>query len=420
MALDQAFMRFYNEELPGLNKNNFLRYCLRINLSIAAATTIVILSAYGFFSMQIAQEKSFWLPVCLVVVIVCSTFLRMSSISSRMEKKVGQYALQVVLISVVEKVLFTLIAFYRADYRLAIITIATGYAVLAIIFFLIKRRFSLMPVGFVPRETTVTILKFALPYLPVLLLSWLNNSIPLIVLRKYVSYAAVGIYTNAVTIANILTIVQTGFSAYWGPFIYENYHKEENKIQFQKIERLIVVLLISISVLIVLFQDIIYLLVGEEFRASKAFFPFLMLTPICNTIADMTGIGIMLSKKSYLNIFTFIGNTTVNLLCSYLLIPRIGVMGAGIAVAASSLTMLIIRSFLGGKYYKISDKQSFLVFSILIIIAVCVVNAIFTEQIFLKSTILVVILCVFAVWFYRDINKICKTIYKRLKNHLSK
>ena len=121
-----------------------------------------------------------------------------------------------------------------------------------------------------------------------------------------------------------------------------------------------ILVLISAAVCIVIFQDVIYLLVGEKFRASKTFFPFLMMTPICNAIADMTGIGIMLSKKSYLNIYTFIGNTFTNLSLSYVLVPKIGVMGAGIAVGISALVMLIIRSYLGGRYYKICESNWFI------------------------------------------------------------
>lgn len=420
LALDQAFMRFYNESLSGLNKNNFLRYCLKINLGISAASAIIILGGYRFFSMQITQSESIEIPICLVIVILCSTFLRMSSISSRMENNVFQYTLQILLITIVEKVLCTLIAFYKADYKLAIVSITAGYILLSVIFFCLKRKSALLPCKHVPRDTTLTILKFSIPYLPVLLLAWLNTSIPLIVLRNYVDYSAVGIYTNAVTIANILTIIQTGFSAYWSPFIYEHYKEENNKAKIQKIERSVVVVLFCASIGIVLFQDIIYLLVGEKFRASKIFFPLLMLTPICNSIADMTGIGIMLSRKSYLNIFTFITNTSVNLLCSYILIPRIGMMGAGIAVGASALSMLTVRTLLGERYYKISPNNRFIVFSIGIMLLVCVTNIIFSEQALLKYFIVLALLGIFSIIFRRDIGSLIRFVAREIQNWIHK
>jgi O-antigen/teichoic acid export membrane protein len=420
LALDQAFMRFYNESLEGLTKQNFLRYCLKINLSIAAVNAVIVLGGYRFFSKQIAQEESLWIPVCLVLVIISSTVLRMCSVSSRMEKSVLNYTLQIVLATVVEKVVITLVAFYDPDYRLAIIAMTLGYVILSATILLLKRKRSLWPAVHVPWETTSIILRFSIPYLPVLLLSWLNSSIPLIVLKSHVDYAAVGIYTNAVTIANILHLVQTGFSAYWAPFIYEHYQDEKNKEKIQKIQRLIVVVLIFISLCIVLFQDIIYLLVGEEFRSSKTFFPLLMLTPICNTIADMTGIGIMLSRKSYLNIFTFLGSTSVNLILSYLLVPRIGVLGAGIAVGASALTMLTIRSILGGKYYKISQNYWFIVFALAVMLLASLVNMLASESIWLKSVMLVILMGIFCAGFFRDIVLVWKFVLQEGKSLLGR
>ncbi|MCI8915029.1 MAG: lipopolysaccharide biosynthesis protein [Lawsonibacter sp.] len=290
-----------------------------------------------------------------------------------MEKNIVQYTVQIILVSLIEKVIFILVAFYKPDHRLAILGMTIGYLLLAAVILGMKRN-ALKPIKGVPKETTLSILKFALPYVPVLVLSWLNNSTPLLVLKRHVDYTAVGIYTNAVTIANILHLVQTGFSTYWNPFIYEYYKDEKNKEKIARIERLVVFVLIVTAISIILFQDVIYLLVGSKFRASKVFFPFLMLTPICNCIADMTGAGIMLSKKSYLNIFTFLGSTSVNLMVSLLLVPRIGIMGAGIAVGLSANVMLLIRSFLGGKYYKISTNNRFIVYALGYMVIACVVN----------------------------------------------
>ncbi len=418
-ALDQAFMRFYNEELEGLKKSIFLGHCLKINLIIVIIVITIIILKFDFFSMQISGETNWLVPVCLSVDVVSSTFLRMSSISSRMEKNIFQYTLQVVLITFVEKVIFTVIAFYRPNYKLAIIAMSLGYITLSLFFCFVKRKNKLLSFVHVPWCTTKTLLKFSVPYLPVLLLSWLNNSIPLFVLKSYVDYSAVGIYTNAVTIANILTIIQTGFTAYWGPFIYTHYKEKNNIEKIKKIERMIILILISTAILIVIFQDVIYLLIGEKFRASKMFFPFLMMTPVCNVIADMTGIGIMLSKRSYLNIYTFIGNTSTNLLLSYLLVPKIGVMGAGIAVGMSALVMLIIRSFLGGRYFKICKNNWFIVSAMGIFILACAVNALFVENLILKTLLLVILFGMICSIFWKEIIYLAKFVFQEVKSILS-
>ena len=35
LALDQGFMRFYNEKIDGLQKNNLLTYCLCMNIGLS-------------------------------------------------------------------------------------------------------------------------------------------------------------------------------------------------------------------------------------------------------------------------------------------------------------------------------------------------------------------------------------------------
>lgn len=413
MALDQAFMRFYNEKLDGICKDNFLTYCLRINFGITAIAAVIIIMGHGYFSEQIAGEKKWQIEVSLIIVIMSSTFLRMSSVSSRMQKNVIQYTMQALLVVFAEKVIVSLIAFRYPTHMIAIVAMTICYAGFALIFFIIKLPV-LKPATKIPWKTTKTILSFALPYLPVLLLAWLNNSIPLLVLKAHVDYCSIGIYTNAVTMANIITIIQTGFSAYWEPFIYEHYQDETNKWKIQKIERFVVWLLVFMAISIVLFQDIIYLLVGEKFRTSKEFFPLLMLTPICNSIADMTGIGVKLSKKNYLNIFAFIGNTSVNLCLSYILVPQIGVLGAGIAVGVSALVMLTIRSCLGRRYYKINTCNSFVYLSIVVMCVACIINAVVSNKI-TKYSLLVLLLLTLCIIFRNEVKYLLEFASRELR-----
>lgn len=413
LALDQAFMRFYNEELDGLNKENLLKYCLRINMSLSAVSAVMILGNHHYFSMQIAEESTWWIAVCLTIVVFCGTFLRMSSISSRMEGNVLLYTLQILLTTFVEKVIFTLTAFYRPTYQTAICAITGGYLLISVMFLFIRRTQLLASVKHVPKATSAVLLKFSIPYLPVLLLSWLNGSLPLFALKRFADYATVGIYTNAVTIANILSIIQTGFSSYWGPFIYENYKNENSQNKIRKLSKCIIFILIFTAISIVLFQDVIYLLVGEKYRSSKWFFPFLMFTPICSCIGDMTGIGIMLSKKSYLNLFTFSGSVSVNLILSTLLVPRMGVIGAGISTAAAAITMLIIRSCLGGKYYRVYAKKGPIILSVLLMLGTAVIN-LTVENLMYRSAAILVLLSLLCGIYRHELRYLFRFVMKEL------
>lgn len=374
LALDQGFMRFYNEKIDGLQKNNLLTYCLCMNMGLSAVSAVLIFINHHFFSLQIGGEERWLIPVCLSAAVICGTFLHMCSISSRMEGNVRFYTIQVVFTALVDKAAFAITAFWSPVYETAVSVITGGYVLLSIIVFFMKRKKSLQLFNHVEKSGTRMILSFSVPYLPVLLLSWLNSSIPLFILRKYVDYSSIGIYTSAVTISNVLSIIQTGFSAYWSSFIYEHYKYADNRDKIQKIVKLVVFVLIFTAISVVLLQDMVYLMIGERFRAGKLIFPFLMFTPICNCIGDMTGIGIMLSKKSYLNIITFVCCVSANFIVSFFLVPRIGIAGAAIAVGISALVTLIIRSFYGMKYYRVCDNGGVVFKAIILMICVSVIN----------------------------------------------
>jgi O-antigen/teichoic acid export membrane protein len=64
-------------------------------------------------------------------------------------------------------------------------------------------------------------------------------------------------------------------------------------------------LLTLAALAIIALQDPLFMLLGEKYRPAKSFFPFLLFSPICYTIAETTGLGINISKKTYWNIIIF-------------------------------------------------------------------------------------------------------------------
>ncbi|MCR0206940.1 oligosaccharide flippase family protein [[Clostridium] innocuum] len=378
LGLDQAFMRFYTDLSSQAKKNGLFTYCLRISILMSSLCAIVVLVFNKFFSNQIAGTYNFEIIIYLAVSIFSSSILRMTSIKARMEKNIISYTFQTISTSFIEKVLFVLVAFYKSSYSIVLLAICCGYFIISVLFLFINRK-SISVHIHLNKAFKIAILKFSIPYLPVLLLAWLNNSIPQFFLKQYVDYSAVGIYTNAVTIANILTIIQTGFTVYWSPFAYENYQNNAEKLK--KVHVLITFILIAFGLLIILSQDFIYLLLGVKFRMGKMFFPFLLFSPICNSIADTTGIGVMISKKSYLNLYTFIASTSTNIIFCFLLIPVFGVAGAAIAAAIAAIIMLIVRTYLGQKHYKVCDNIFQLILGLSMLLISSISNLLIGNQI---------------------------------------
>ncbi len=387
-GLDQALVRFY-KELPGkYNRNEIFTFALSCSLVIGIIVSGIIMILNDFISLQITGTENLLIGMFLSISLISNIVLKFLNVYSRIEQDVTLYAIQAIAIVLVSKLFFIIVAFWNPSHENAIGMMTLGYVLMSIIFLIIKKN-SFSKIKYYDKVSIVALFKFGLPLIPVTVLSWLNNSLPQIMLKTYVDYSSIGIYTNATSIATTMNLIQTGFSIYWIPFVYSNY--QNSKALIKKIHMYITFLMCILGILIILFQDIIYLLLGSEYRSSKIFFPFLLLSPIAFTIAETTGIGIGISKKSYLNIISFLISTSTNLLLAFILIPKIGIEGAAISSGFAAIILLVLKTFLGERFYK-SITNYFQTFtSILIIVLAAFANFFFFEVYIIKYLLFIVL-----------------------------
>lgn len=364
LGLDQAYLRFYNEP-PGKNtRKGLFTICLICSELFASVLSVGILIAWRPISYSITGANSITIAVFLVISMVSNIAIRYFNLSARMQSRTILYSIQTIALSVVNKILFIVVAFWSPTHIYAIGFITAGYFFMMLLLILTQWKNNCTRSISLRDYTWKTLFSFSLPLVPVSLLSWANNSLAQLLLRNFASFSAIGIYSNAGAVASLIQLLQTGFNVYWIPFVYENY--KTNKSKIQKVHQLITLCMVAFGLLIILGQDVLYLLIGEKYRASREFFPFLLVSPVCYTIAETTGVGINIEKKSHLNIITFVVNIGVNLLLCFLLLPVLGVVGAAIASCVSAIAMLVVKTILGEKYYSCvtSYPKTFLAVSI--------------------------------------------------------
>ena len=248
------------------------------------------------------------------------------------------------------------------------------------------------------------VLLYALPICPAMILAVSNSSIGQILMKYYVDYSAIGIYSNAATVASIITILQHGINNYWGPYVYENY--KTKRFQIVKMHHMISFAMIMFGLAIIIFKDLIYLLlIGRDFWASKQLFPVLIVSPVCYTISETLGMGVRLSKQTFLNIPVYAINLIVNVGLCFLLLPYIGVVGAAIATASSSVAMLITKSILGERLYRCSDNYFKLAIALLTLIVTAVIH-IFVYESALKYIVYFVAVVVVCLTYINEIKSV--------------
>lgn len=399
LGMDQSVSRYYYEPPQKMNSKSLTSICFGISLLACVIVSASICVLWKHFSYLILGEENFYIALGLAMAIFTHLTLRFLNQVSRLQNDVKMYVIQAVCITIASKLSYVLSAFRsKSAFEAIMIMVVFSFLVTAV-FLGIKHKSTFE----IPKKVSISIVKkilaFGLPQIPVQLLASLNGNISQIILKKFVNYSSVGIFSTTTTVTNAIAIVQNSINIIWGPYVYKNYKEKQEVII--KMHHIISFLMISAGLMLCLTEDIIYfILVDGGYWASKIYFPLMLISPICYTISETLGIGFKLAEKSYWNILVygmcFVSNAT---LC-YLLIPIMGMMGAAVANAISSIIMLLIKSIIGEYYYCCSDSYSKLIVAFL---SMCI--AVVCTSLYYESILRYIVIClslIITMFIYRN------------------
>ena len=397
IGLDQAFARFYLERPNNKSIGYLFTFCFGITYSILAVAIIASIPFEDFISFQLFEENDNFLLYLFFISVFCTSTLRYLNLSYRMEKNIKMYTIQGVLMTLVSKCFYLAVGFWDPSYKPALLVLTITHLILAVIFLVIQRnRFELIKK--VDKVFAKEMFKYALPLTPVSVLMWANSSIPQVVMQRTMDYTSIGLFTSAAALANLISVIQAGFNTFWLPYTYENYKTQTG--QFEKVHRYLMCMLSIFAVLLIMSQDVVFLLLGEKYRSAKFFFPYLILGPVCYIISETTGLGIDLSKKTYYNIIVFTCSVLVNVgLCILLQIP-LGLTGIAIATAVASITSMVIKTIIGQKYYKAVNHYRYMIATVVIVIAGALATQLLYNLLVIK-TITIFLLLMLTLWFFK-------------------
>lgn len=410
IGLDQAFARFYNERPHNKSIGYLFTFCFAITYSLIFILAILSIPLSKILSGALFDEADNLLLILLFISVFCSATLRYLNLTYRMEQDIKMYTIQGVLMALASKVLYICVGFWDPTYRSALIVLTASNILLSLIFLIIQRnRFEL--IREYDKQFANEMFKFAIPLIPVTLLTWVNSSLPQIIIQKSMDYYYIGIFSSAMALANLILVIQSGFNTFWVPYTYENYTTQTG--QFFKVHRYLVCILTLFALLIVCSQDLIFLLLGEKYRPAKSFFPFLILGPVCYVIGEVIGVGIEIAKKTYLKLYVFIVSVIVNIVFCLILRIHLGIAGIAIATSLAAISAMIMKAILGERHYKIVTNYKYVIACVLLIL-LSAFTTLFVENITIRIPITVAIL-LSSILFYRieikELARVCLSFF---------
>lgn len=365
MGYEQAFVRFCNEDKSHNSIGSWASLCMGTSLIF---TTFVVFGTLIFFkelSLAIYGDISIWCVIAIDLFLLARVITQYTTLISRMSQNVIEYSIQTIIITITTKIIFIVAAFWDPTFVIAVKIMVYSNLLLAIAFLLYFKSKNLFAVFVgVDKHLIGKLTKYSLPFVPTFFISTANLYLSQLILRKYVGFEAVGIYANAVSVANVLSIVQSGFNAYWPAFVFANYKTEQKNIQH--IHKFVVWAITFFAMLAIAGQDILYIFVGNNFRESQLIFPLLIIVPAIYTFAETTRIGIRIAQKTYYELLVSVCSVGINVLLCFILIPKYSIIGAALSTVFSSIIGVYSASIISNKYYQ--SVQSFIPMTLAILI----------------------------------------------------
>ena len=264
----------------------------------------------------------------------------------------------------------------------------------------------------------LNVLKFSLPIIPSILSAWILNLSDRIFIERYFSAADVGIYSLGYQIAGLVLIFSVAFKKAYDPYFYKIANTEEKKKAKEKLYKtnfVFIVILLLVSFVFSLFaREGIMLFFSTDYYNSIQIIPVISLAYLISQNSALLNVMMYQKKKTKIVMYITLGSAVLNILLNYILIPRIGIMGAAYATLISFFAVFISSYFMAMKTFFIPYNWKEIIPAFAILVGIYLVFT-FSEiqSIFLSIVLKVLTVLALACFFYLK-NK--KTILSFVKS----
>lgn len=218
------------------------------------------------------------------------------------------------------------------------------------------------------------LLSYSLPLIPNSLMWSLINSSSRYFISGFLGVAANGLFAVSSKIPALINIISQVFTQAWQLSAFEEYEKSKDSKFYSRIFDLYFsVLLISTSFIIVVLKPLFATVFAESYFESWQPVPFLVLGTVFSAASGYLGVAYTASNKTRGVFQTSVYGGGISLILNLVLIPSIGIVGAGISSMLSFLSMFLIRYKDTQKYIAvvIKWKKVIIIFVLLTLQIVC-------------------------------------------------
>lgn len=260
---------------------------------------------------------------------------------------------------------------------------------------------------------------FSIPLIPNAICWWLTTMIGRIMVTAYLGAEANGLYAVAFKVPTIVTVVVGVFIQAWQISANTECDQKDFSEYNSEIFEALQSVTFLFSALLILCSKLIMGILDRSFYEAWQYIP-VMLVGICFfTFAQFLGALYTASKKTVMAFVTNLVTAIVNIIGNFVLLPRMGVMGAALSLAISYLVFWIFRLIDTRSLVKIRYNVKEIVLNLLLILIIAVVVTYSPSHWIIYSMVLFAVMCIVNMRTIRklvcDFLKIVKSMFHKKK-----
>ncbi|HWP48772.1 MAG TPA: oligosaccharide flippase family protein [Candidatus Limnocylindrales bacterium] len=355
LRLPSALVRFYPESENMKDKNRLVSTILMTVVVISVGALCFLLPSREFISRWVFGSEAYSRHFTFIFVSLAFELCNAVSYTYlRILEKSGYFT----VVSLLQLVLGLSLNIY--------FIVGLGWGVLGILMSMVISNgliclllvgYMLLKVKFHPDISQIPmLLKYTAPLILSGFFIFILNMGDRFLLNRLADLNAVGIYSLGYKFGMMLNIfVGDPFHLTWAPKRVEIYKRWINRNEvFRQVTTYLILILAFVGLIIsILIKDVLIFIAAPEFLPAYRVVPWVVLGYAFYILYYVVDIGIFMNNKNFWYLTISFLAATLNLGLNFLLIPRLGFMGAAISTTVSFAFCPVMAFFISQKYYPV-------------------------------------------------------------------
>lgn len=354
MGLDSAYSAFYFDSRD-LDRDKKIYNTIRLLMLIVSIIPIIACLFSKQISVVLFHHSDNWLVIVISLISVSINLWYLPlTLELRMKNRMTIFSV-ITVVSSLLMILFNVIfvTMLKLGIYALILTTAIVYFVQFILLLIcIRQKFE---TKFIDKNLIKKIYKFALPLVPMAIVTWILNLSDRYVLLYFHGEGAVGLYGIGSRLITVINMFISGVTTAYTTFAYSNVENKDAKKQYAMVLNILYVVLIGVCFILSMFAvEVTQLATAAENGYQNAYEPIrdMMFAQVIYAISTITSYGIFFAKKTHLSLISTSVAAVVNLVLNIMFVPKYGIVAAAATTLIGYVIMFGMNYVFAQKYYK--------------------------------------------------------------------